>query len=91
MIILHKEKNYIFKIKFAFPGQGKELKFGRQRLWATMGYGVAACLSGYMVDLWSQDEIYKNYIPMLIFVLVFICIDLICCIKLKVIVLYIPK
>ncbi|XP_024881513.1 uncharacterized protein LOC112460848 [Temnothorax curvispinosus] len=64
--------------------QGKQSKFGKQRLWATMGYGIAACLSGYMVDLWSQDEIHKNYTPMLILVLIFICVDFICCIKLQI-------
>ncbi|KYQ46344.1 Major facilitator superfamily domain-containing protein 6 [Trachymyrmex zeteki] len=65
-------------------GQTKQLKYGKQRLWAAMGYGVAACLSGYMVDLWSHDhEIYKNYTSMLIPAVIFICIDLICCIKLK--------
>lgn len=64
------------------------MKYGKQRLWAAMGYGVAACLSGYMVDLWSHDhEIYKNYTSMLIPAVIFICIDLICCIKLKVFVL----
>ncbi|XP_071626343.1 major facilitator superfamily domain-containing protein 6-like [Temnothorax longispinosus] len=71
-------------ICFHILGQGKQSKFGKQRLWATMGYGVAACLSGYMVDLWSQDEIHKNYTPMLILVLIFICVDLICCIKLQI-------
>ncbi|XP_071563597.1 major facilitator superfamily domain-containing protein 6-A-like isoform X2 [Temnothorax nylanderi] len=68
---------------FHILGQGKQSKFGKQRLWATMGYGIAACLSGYMMDLWSQNGIYKNYTPMLILALVFICVNLICCIKLE--------
>ncbi|XP_077266793.1 major facilitator superfamily domain-containing protein 6-like [Temnothorax americanus] len=69
-------------ICFHVLGQGKQSKFGKQRLWATMGYGVAACISGYVVDLWSQNGIYKNYTPMLILALVFTCANLICCIKL---------
>ncbi|XP_071626340.1 major facilitator superfamily domain-containing protein 6-like [Temnothorax longispinosus] len=68
---------------FHILGQGKQSTFGKQRLWVTIGYGVASCLSGYMVDLWSQDEIYKNYTPMLILALVFLSVDLICCIKLE--------
>ncbi|XP_024884622.1 major facilitator superfamily domain-containing protein 6-like [Temnothorax curvispinosus] len=68
---------------FHILGQGKQSKFGKQRLWATMGYGVAACLSGYMMDLWSPNGIYQNYTPMLILALVFICVNLICCIKLE--------
>ncbi|XP_071563593.1 major facilitator superfamily domain-containing protein 6-like [Temnothorax nylanderi] len=68
---------------FHILGQGKQSKFGKQRLWTTIGYGVAACFSGYVMDLWSHDGIYQNYTPMLIFVLVFLSVDLICCIKLK--------
>ncbi|XP_024877408.1 uncharacterized protein LOC112458182, partial [Temnothorax curvispinosus] len=68
---------------FHILGQGEQSKFGKQRLWATIGYGVAACLSGYVMDLWSHDGIYQNYTPMLILVLVFLSADLICCIKLK--------
>ncbi|XP_018392088.1 PREDICTED: major facilitator superfamily domain-containing protein 6-like [Cyphomyrmex costatus] len=68
---------------FVILGQDKRLKYGKQRLWGAMGYGVVACLSGYMVDLWSYDKVYKNYIPSMLLMLVFTCIDLICCIKLE--------
>ncbi|XP_024869633.1 uncharacterized protein LOC112453245, partial [Temnothorax curvispinosus] len=68
---------------FRMLGQGKQSKFGKQRLWATIGFGVAACLSGYVMDLWSHDGIYQNYTPMLILVLVVLSVDLICCIKLE--------
>ncbi|XP_071653973.1 major facilitator superfamily domain-containing protein 6-like isoform X2 [Temnothorax longispinosus] len=69
---------------FRILGQGKQSKFGKQRLWAAIGCGVAACLSGYVVDLWSHDGIYQNYTPMLILAFVFICVNLICCIKLEI-------
>jgi len=61
------------------------LKYGRQRLWGTIGFGVTACLAGYLIDLWSEEEVYKTYTPSMLLVLVFTCIDLICCIKLKVV------
>ncbi|XP_018392091.1 PREDICTED: major facilitator superfamily domain-containing protein 6-like [Cyphomyrmex costatus] len=70
-------------ICFSILGQGKQSNYGKQRLWATIGYGIAACLSGYMIDLWSHKGIYKTYTPILVPVAIFICIDLICCIKLK--------
>lgn len=59
--------------------------YGRQRVWGTIGFGVAALLAGYTVNMWSQGEIYKTYTPAFLLVLVFTCIDLICCTKLEVI------
>lgn len=70
-----------------FSGEGNELKFGRQRCWGTIGFGVTACLTGYMIDWWSQNKIYKNYAPSIFLAIIFTCIDFICCIQLKVIVL----
>jgi len=61
------------------------LKYGKQRLCGAIGFGVAACLTGYMIDFWSGEEGYKTYTPPMLLVLVFTCIDLICCIKLKVV------
>ncbi|XP_036148491.1 major facilitator superfamily domain-containing protein 6 [Monomorium pharaonis] len=68
---------------FTILGKNEQLKFGKQRLWATMGFGAAACLSGYLVDLWSQDEINKTYTPIVILAVILISIDLICCTKLE--------
>lgn len=65
--------------------------YGRQRVWGTIGFGVAAFLAGYTVDLWSQGEIYKTYTPAFLLVLAFTSIDLICCRKLEVITLWIKK
>jgi len=61
--------------------------YGRQRVWGTIGFGIAAFLAGYTMDLWSQEEIYKTYTPTFLLVLVFTSIDLICCTKLEVIIL----
>ncbi|KAG5313455.1 MFD6A protein, partial [Acromyrmex insinuator] len=68
---------------FAILGQDKRLKYGKQRLWGAVGYGIVVCLSGYMVDFFSHDKVYKNYIPSILLVIIFTCIDFICCIKLK--------
>ncbi|KYN39670.1 Major facilitator superfamily domain-containing protein 6, partial [Trachymyrmex septentrionalis] len=68
---------------FAILGQDKRLKYGKQRLWGAVGYSIVACLSGYMVDFFSYDKVYKNYIPSMLIVIIFTCIDFICCIKLE--------
>ncbi|KYN13716.1 Major facilitator superfamily domain-containing protein 6 [Trachymyrmex cornetzi] len=68
---------------FVILGQDKRLKYGKQRLWGAVGYGIVVCLSGYMIDFFSHDKVYKNYIPSMLLVIIFTCIDFICCIKLK--------
>ncbi|XP_011868134.1 PREDICTED: uncharacterized protein LOC105562158 isoform X2 [Vollenhovia emeryi] len=70
-------------ICFVTFGEGKRLNFGKVRLWSTFGFGITACLTGYMIDLWSQGEAYKIYTPSLFFSIIFASIDIICCIKLK--------
>ncbi|XP_077266783.1 major facilitator superfamily domain-containing protein 6-like isoform X1 [Temnothorax americanus] len=70
-------------ICFDVLGEGGQMGYGRQRVWGTIGFGVAALLAGYAVDLWSQGEIYKTYTPAFLLVFIFTCIDLICCRKLE--------
>ncbi|XP_025990967.2 major facilitator superfamily domain-containing protein 6-A [Solenopsis invicta] len=68
---------------FAMLGLGNQTKYGRQRLWGAIGYGVSAFLAGYMMDLWSHGGLYKTYTPSIIIVLIFACTDFICCMKLE--------
>ncbi|KYN40874.1 Major facilitator superfamily domain-containing protein 6, partial [Trachymyrmex septentrionalis] len=68
---------------FIILGQDKRLKYGKQRLWGAVGFGIVVCLSGYMIDFFSHDKVYKNYIPLILLIITFTCIDFICCIKLK--------
>ncbi|KYN21864.1 Major facilitator superfamily domain-containing protein 6 [Trachymyrmex cornetzi] len=68
---------------FVILGQDKRLKYGKQRLWGAVGYGIVVCLSGYMIDFFSHDKVYKNYIPSMLLMIIFTCIDFICCIKLE--------
>lgn len=72
---------------FVCSGEGGQMGYGRQRVWGTIGFGIAAFLAGYTVDLWSQGGIYKTYTPAFLLVLAFTSIDLICCQKLEVIIL----
>ncbi|KYM81653.1 Major facilitator superfamily domain-containing protein 6, partial [Atta colombica] len=68
---------------FVILGQDKRLKYGKQRLWGAIGFGIVVCLSGYMIDFFSHDKIHKNYLSSMLLVIIFTCIDFICCIKLK--------
>ncbi|XP_011878012.1 PREDICTED: uncharacterized protein LOC105567622 [Vollenhovia emeryi] len=71
-------------ICFDILGTVGQMKYGKQRLWGSIGYSFMSLVSGYTIDLWSQGKIYKTYTPAFLFMLVFIVIDLICCRKLKV-------
>ncbi|XP_011058036.1 PREDICTED: major facilitator superfamily domain-containing protein 6-like [Acromyrmex echinatior] len=70
-------------ICFDVLGEGGQMGYGRQRVWGTIGFGIAAFLAGYTVDLWSQEETYKTYTPAFLLIFVFTSIDLICCRKLE--------
>lgn len=70
-------------ICFDILGEGGQMGYGRQRVWGTIGFGIAALLAGFTVDLWSQGDIYKTYTPAFLLVLVFTSVDLICCRKLE--------
>ncbi|KAG7200607.1 hypothetical protein KM043_001165 [Ampulex compressa] len=70
-------------ICFDVLGEGGQMGYGRQRVWGTIGFGVTAFLSGYLVDAWSNGEILKIYTPAFILVLAFTSVDLLCCKKLE--------
>ncbi|XP_049763424.1 major facilitator superfamily domain-containing protein 6 [Schistocerca cancellata] len=70
-------------ICFDVLGSGCEMKYGRQRVWGTIGFGATALISGYAVDWWSGDSGLKDYTPAFILVLTFAVIDLYFCTKLE--------
>lgn len=57
--------------------------YGEQRVWGTIGFGLSALISGFMVDWWSIGPV-KSITPALIIMLFFLGIDVICCHKLEV-------
>jgi len=62
------------------------MKYGRQRIWGEISYGLVGFLVGYIIDIWSQNKIYKTYTPAFLLAFIFTSIDLLCCKNLKVIV-----
>ncbi|XP_013791045.1 major facilitator superfamily domain-containing protein 6-like [Limulus polyphemus] len=42
---------------------GTEYEYGKQRLWGTLGWGVAAVLSGYLIRISSKESTFVDYSP----------------------------
>ncbi|XP_046659126.1 major facilitator superfamily domain-containing protein 6-A isoform X4 [Homalodisca vitripennis] len=70
-------------ICFDVLGAGNEKKYGQQRVWGTVGFGLSALVGGYCVDWWSGPSQVKDYTPAYFMAVVFTSIDLLCCTKLK--------
>lgn len=69
-------------ICFDMLGETAEHKYGAQRVWGTIGFGLTALISGIAVDFWTLDTV-KSFTPALIIMLVFSCFDLLSVSKLK--------
>lgn len=70
-------------ICFDILGNGGEMKYGKQRVWGTIGYGITALLSGFAIDKYSEGKPYKDYLPGIIIMMAFTLFDLIGCKKLR--------
>ncbi|GJQ84989.1 hypothetical protein Trydic_g3625, partial [Trypoxylus dichotomus] len=66
-----------------------EYDYGKQRVWGTIGFGIAAVISGFAVEHWSSTAI--TYRPAIICMLVFTVFDLLSCIKLELPIIESPK
>ncbi|XP_064212552.1 major facilitator superfamily domain-containing protein 6-A [Tribolium castaneum] len=68
---------------------GEDGDYGKQRVWGTIGFGLTALISGYVVNLFSENTV--NYTPA--FIIIFVCsiIDIIACIKLELPVIPVPE
>ncbi|XP_065366607.1 major facilitator superfamily domain-containing protein 6 [Calliphora vicina] len=69
-------------ICFDMLGDSEEDKYGAQRVWGTIGFGLTALVSGIAVDYWTLGDV-KSIVPALIIMLVFSGFDLLSVSKLK--------
>ncbi|XP_075165042.1 major facilitator superfamily domain-containing protein 6 [Haematobia irritans] len=69
-------------ICFDMLGDTAEHKYGAQRVWGTIGFGLTALISGIVVDLWTVETL-KSFTPALVIMLVFSTFDLLSVSKLK--------
>lgn len=75
-------------IDISFVGNGCEMKYGQQRVWGTIGFGISALLGGFAMDFLNDDVTQsqgtKDYFPAFSIATLCMIIDILCCIKLKV-------
>ena len=57
-------------------GDEADRRYGEHRLWASVGWGLMAAVSGYLVDLDSQDSLLYNYSWAFLLMLVFWTADI---------------
>lgn len=55
----------------------KHSKFGEQRCWTAVGWGLISIFGGLLVDFFSHDEVYKNYKPIAYLILTFMILNFI--------------
>ncbi|XP_037825045.1 LOW QUALITY PROTEIN: major facilitator superfamily domain-containing protein 6, partial [Lucilia sericata] len=69
-------------ICFDMLGETEEDKYGAQRVWGTIGFGLTALVSGIVVDYWTLGDV-KSILPALVIMLIFSGCDLLSVSKLK--------
>lgn len=67
-------------ICFDVLGENQEMKYGRQRVWGTIGFGITALIAGIATDQTQSNSIG----PALVVMLIFTFLDLVSVTKLKV-------
>uniref|UniRef100_A0A6B2EDF9 Putative transporter n=1 Tax=Phlebotomus kandelakii TaxID=1109342 RepID=A0A6B2EDF9_9DIPT len=67
---------------FDVLGESQEMKYGQQRVWGTIGFGVTALIAGIAVDL-ATEGVVKSIAPAIIVMLIFSVMDLLTVTKLK--------
>lgn len=72
---------------FDMLGESGNMKYGKQRVWGTIGFGLAALISGFAVNYSSDDET-KSFLPAILIMLLFSVFDIGSIVKLKLPVLY---
>ncbi|XP_042871057.1 uncharacterized protein LOC122252587 [Penaeus japonicus] len=58
-------------------------RYGQQRLWGTISYGLAAMAGGALVDWYSKDQETKDYWPVHVMVAVFLALDVLVVARLR--------
>lgn len=62
----------------------KPHNYGAQRLWGALGWGIAAIISGYLIDVASAGKSVKDYTPSLYLIIIFLVINVLFVSKLQV-------
>ncbi|KAK5650024.1 hypothetical protein RI129_001053 [Pyrocoelia pectoralis] len=65
-----------------------EYDYGKQRVWGTVGFGITALISGYVVEFFSGNQ--WTYTPALIIMLICTALDFFACMKLEIPIIQAP-
>lgn len=63
---------------------GDTVKFGAQRLWGAVGWGVISVITGSIIDWYSAELEHKNYLPGYLISTTMFLVDFVVAWKLKV-------
>nr|CAD7403617.1 unnamed protein product [Timema poppensis] len=61
----------------------KPQRFGHQRLWGAIGWGMLSILAGYLIDKFSSGHVTKNYMPIFYLSTIMIILDMVASSRLK--------
>ncbi|CAH1397868.1 unnamed protein product [Nezara viridula] len=72
-------------ICFEVLGEGNEMKYGQQRVWGTIGFGLLCLIGGFFMNNVDNTVLYsiKDFYPAMYLCCFFMVIDLFFCYKLK--------
>lgn len=67
---------------FSLLGENRH-KYGHQRMWGSLGWGMFGVINGALVDLYSEGEAQTNYTPALIISSILLTINLLVAVRMK--------
>ncbi|CAD1479928.1 unnamed protein product, partial [Heterotrigona itama] len=70
-------------ICFNFLGNERRNEYGKQKMWGSIGFGIFGISAGYLVDLFSEGKLQKDYSCIFYIMLVIMVLDIIVSATLK--------
>ncbi|XP_031840492.1 sugar baby transporter [Nomia melanderi] len=70
-------------ICFNLLGTDRRKDYGKQKMWGSIGFGIFGISAGYLVDLFSQGKLQKDYTCIFYIMLIIMILDIIASITLK--------
>nr|XP_050846821.1 major facilitator superfamily domain-containing protein 6-like isoform X1 [Vespula vulgaris]XP_050846822.1 major facilitator superfamily domain-containing protein 6-like isoform X1 [Vespula vulgaris] len=70
-------------ICFNLLGNERRNDYGKQKMWGSIGFGIFGISAGYLVDIFSEGQIQKDYTCIFFIMLVFMILDIIMSARLR--------
>lgn len=75
--LVYKKQDEKTRFHFVPYAEDRPDHFGKLRCWTSVGWGSISMLSGWLVDHYSDNGMYKNYTPVSILIVLFMSLNLI--------------